>query len=83
MKKKFILIPLSVILFFAFSNLNGQDTYQGRKVEYNLPKANTIATVTKGIAPLEVYFTPSIGNSFIAFKEAVAFKESRGKVSYC
>jgi len=79
MKKKFILIPLSVILFFAFSRLNGQDTYQDRKVEYNLPTANTIATVTKGIAPFEVYFTPSVGNSYIAFKEAVAFKESRGK----
>lgn len=79
MKKKFILIPVSVILFFAFNRLNSQDTYQGRKVEYNLPSANTIATVTKGIAPFDVYFTPSVGNSYVGFKEAVAFKESRGK----
>lgn len=79
MKKKFILFPLSVILFFAFTRLNSQDTYQSKKVEYNLPVANTIATVTKGILPFEVYFTPSVGNSFIAFKEAVAFRESRGK----
>ncbi len=79
MKKKFILIPVSVILFFAFNRLNSQDTYQGRKVEYNLPSANTIATVTKGIATFDVYFTPSVGNSYVGFKEAVAFKESRGK----
>ena len=79
MKKKFILIPASVILFFAFARLNSQDTYHGKKVEYNLPTANTIATVTKGIAPFDVYFTPSVGNSYVAFKEAVAFKESRGK----
>ncbi len=79
MKKKFILVPLSVILFFAFARLNSQDTYQGKKVEFNLPTANTISTVTKGIAPFDVYFTPSVGNSYIAFKEAVAFKESRGK----
>ncbi len=79
MKKKFILIPLSVILFFAFTRLNSQDSYQGKKVEYNLPHVNTIATVSKGIVPFEIYFTPTIGNSFVAFKEAVAFKESRGK----
>lgn len=79
MKKKFILIPLSVILFFAFTRLNSQDTYQGKKVEFNLPEANTIATVKKGLTTFEIYFTPSVGNSFIAFKEAVAFKESRGK----
>ncbi|RLD85312.1 MAG: peptidoglycan-binding protein LysM [Bacteroidetes bacterium] len=79
MKKKFILVPLSVILFFAFARLNSQDTYQGKKVEYNLPLVNSIATVSKGIVPFEVYFTPSVGNSFIGFKEAVAFKESRGK----
>ena len=79
MKKKFILFPLSVILFFAFTRLNSQDSYQNRKVEYNLPMGNTIATVTKGIDQFEIYFTPTIGNSYIAFKEAVAFKESRGK----
>ncbi|MCD6543811.1 MAG: peptidoglycan-binding protein LysM [Flavobacteriaceae bacterium] len=79
MKKKFILIPASVILFFAFSRLNSQDTYQGRKVEYNLPTENTIATVTKGISAFDIHFTPSVGNSYIGFKEAVAFKESRGK----
>lgn len=79
MKKKFILFPLSVILFFTFTGLNSQDTYISKKVIYNLPKINTIATVTKGIEPFDVYFTPSVGNSFVAFKEAVAFKESRGK----
>lgn len=79
MKKKFILIPLSVILFFAFTRLNSKNTFQYKTVEYNLPAANAISTVTKGIAPFEVYYSPSVGNSFVAFKEAVAFKESRGK----
>jgi len=79
MKKNYILIPLGVFMLFAFTRLNEQDLYLGKQVRYNLPKANAIATVKKGIIPFEVYFTPTIDNTFIGFKEAVAFKESQGK----
>ncbi|MCK5639009.1 MAG: peptidoglycan-binding protein LysM [Flavobacteriaceae bacterium] len=79
MKKNYILIPLGVFMLFAFTKLNNQELYVGKMVKYNLPKANTISTVNKGIVPFEVFFTPTINNSFIGFKEAVAFKESQGK----
>lgn len=47
-------------------------------MRYNLPKANAIVTVSKSVEPFKVYFTPSVDNLYIGFKEAVAFKESRG-----
>ncbi len=81
MKKKIILIPLSVFLFFAFTKFNIQDFYSKNKVIYNLPKVNSIATVYKDIMPFEVFFTPIMDNSFTGFKEALAFKESQGKYS--
>lgn len=79
MKKKFILIPLSVMLFFAFTKLNIQNFDAGFKVIYNLPRANCIATVYKDIQPFEIFFSPMIDDRFIGFKEAIAFKESQGK----
>lgn len=79
MKKKIILIPLSVLLFFAFTKLNNQDFNDSSKVIYNLPKVNSIATVYKDIQPFEFYFSPIVDNRFVGFKEAVAFKESQGK----
>lgn len=79
MKKKIILIPLSVFLFFAFTKLNIQDFSDNTKVIYNLPMANCITTVYKDIQPFEVFFTPIVEDNFVGFKEALAFKESRGK----
>jgi len=79
MKKKIILIPLSVFLFFAFTKLNIQDFYSKNKVIYNLPKVNSITTVYKDIKPFEIFFTPIVSDNFIGFKEALAFKESQGK----
>ena len=79
MKKKFILVPLSVMLFFAFTKLNIQDFDARSKVIYNLPRANSIATVYKDIQPFEIFFSPIVDDRFVGFKEAVAFKESQGK----
>ncbi len=79
MKKKIILIPLSVLLLFAFTKLNNQDLNNSSKVIYNLPIANSISTVYKDIVPFEFYFSPIVDDRFIGFKEAVAFKESQGK----
>lgn len=79
MRKKFILILLSAVLFTAFTQISNVKTYMGKKVVYNLPTANTIPTVTKTIEPFKVIYTPITNNSFVAFKEAVAFKESQGQ----
>jgi hypothetical protein len=79
MKRKRILVPLSVIFFTAFTFLSLVGVDHSKKVRYNLPNINTIVTVTKGIEEFELIFTPTIDNSFIGFREALAFKESQGK----
>lgn len=79
MRKKLLLITLSAVLFTAFTQISNVKTYKGKKVIYNLPQANTIPTVTKEIEPFKIVYTPTMNNSFIAFREAVAFKESQGK----
>jgi len=77
MKKRFTLIPLSGLFFLTLTGF--LDFNKINKVHYNLPTANTIATVNKEIIPFEVIYTPTIENDFIGFREAIAFKESRGK----
>ena len=80
MKKRFTLIPLSGIIFLTLIMTTGLLGFKKiNKVRYNLPIANTIATVNKEIIPFEIIYTPTIENDFIAFREAVAFKESQGK----
>ena len=49
------------------------------QVLYNLPEENAVATVSKETQPYEVFYTPDAGESFIGFREAIGFKESRGK----
>lgn len=77
--RKRILVPLNVIFFTALTFISSIDIDQSKKVQYNLPNANTIVTVTKGIDEFELVFTPTIDNSFVGFKEALAFKESQGR----
>ncbi len=79
MKRKRILIPLGIVFFVAFTLISSIDIDNNKKVQYNLPKVNAIATVTMGIQKFEIIYTPTITNSFIGFKEALAFKESQGK----
>jgi len=78
MRKKIIFIALSALILTAFT----EDRYlffkESKKVRYNLPKANAIVTVKKDIEPFKVFFTPTMDNMYIGFKEAIAFKESRG-----
>ncbi len=49
-----------------------------QKVQYNLPHANVITTVSKSFKPFEIHYTPQVDNLYVGFKEALAFKESRG-----
>ena len=81
MKRKRILVPLGVIFVISITLLSSTNVDHNKKVRYNLPNTNSIVTVTKGIQEFELIFTPTIDNSFIGFKEALAFKESQGKYS--
>lgn len=78
MKRKIIFIALSAMILTAFN----EDRYlffkESKKVRYNLPKANAIVTVQKKIEPFKIHYTPRIDNMYLGFKEAIAFKESRG-----
>lgn len=78
MKKNIIYITLCVILLTAFTQDKSLFFKDPLKVRYNLPKANAITTVSKSIKPFEVHLTPHVDNQYIGFKEALAFKESRG-----
>ncbi|MEL4454296.1 peptidoglycan-binding protein LysM [Lutimonas vermicola] len=78
MKKKLLFIALCAIVLTAF-NQDKHLFFSGKKkVRYNLPKANAIVTVKKSIEPFEIMYTPTVDNMYIGFKEALAFKESRG-----
>ncbi|MCF6297210.1 MAG: peptidoglycan-binding protein LysM [Flavobacteriaceae bacterium] len=79
MKRKIILIPLGIIFFIAFTLIGSISIKESKTVKYNLPKVDAIVTVTKGIQKFEIVYTPTISNSFVGFKEAVAFRESQGK----
>lgn len=71
-KKYFALIGI-IILIISSAFINRK-----RVVRYNLPDKGTITTV---LTEIEMQFQteiPQLGKSFIGFKEALGFKESRG-----
>jgi len=78
MKKNIIFITLCVIMLTAFTQDKSLFFKDPLKVRYNLPHANVITTVSKSVKPFEIYYTPHVDNLYIGFKEALAFKESRG-----
>ncbi len=79
MKRKALLVALIAILCIAVLQANMQTRYINKKVQYNLPEANTIPTVRKKIEPFKIIYTPTIHKNFVGFKEALAFRESQGK----
>jgi len=79
MKKKYTLIYLSGLIFISFTLSGNSEIFNRKKVQYNLPHANSIATVSKDIKPFFIVYTPNVDNAFIGFREALAFKESQGK----
>lgn len=78
MKKKLLFIALCALVLTAFNQDKNLFFNGKKKVRYNLPKANAIVTVKKSIEPFEIIYTPTVDNMYIGFKEALAFKESRG-----
>ncbi len=79
---KNFLLPFSICLVIALalypdSTLNS-DLYstEGLDLDYNISAELAMTEETLGIKPN--MFTPHLGKSFEGFKEALAFKESRG-----
>jgi len=78
MKKNVLFIVTLAIALTAFTQDDSLFFNKAKKVRYNIPKANAIVTVNKSIEPFEFYYTPTVDNLYVGFKEAIAFKESRG-----
>ena len=77
MKKKIMYVAITATLLTAFTK-DDSNLLSGRKARYNLPEQNAIATVRKSVEPFELVYTPTVDRQYIGFKEAIAFKESRG-----
>ena len=78
MKKNVLFIVTLAIALTAFTQDDSLFFQKTKKVRYNLPKANAIVTVNKSVEPFDFFYTPTIDNHYVGFKEAIAFKESRG-----
>ncbi len=78
MKKNLLFIVTLAIALTAFTQDDSLFFKNTKKVRYNLPKANAIVTVNKSVEPFDFYYTPTVDNLYVGFKEAIAFKESRG-----
>ncbi|WP_458626195.1 peptidoglycan-binding protein LysM [Winogradskyella sp. PC D3.3] len=79
---KNIVLPFSICLLMALalypsSSLN-PETYSTEGLELNYNISEDLAMVTKDHTVKHNVFTPYLGKSFEGFKEALAFKESRG-----
>lgn len=78
MKKNILFIVLIAIVLTAFTQDDSLFFNETKTVKYNLPKSNAIVTVSKSIEQFEFHYTPTVDNLYVGFKEAIAFKESRG-----
>ena len=78
MKKNVIITVIFAVMLTAFTQDDALLNQEPKTVKYNLPKSNSIVTVNKSIEPFEFHYTPTVDNQYIGFKEAIAFKESRG-----
>lgn len=78
MKKNILFVVTLAIAITAFKQEDSFYFQKVKKVRYNLPKANAIVTVNKSVEPFELFYTPTVDNLYVGFKEAIAFKESRG-----
>ena len=81
MKKKLLNLLVIALLLLIFTT--SFSVLSEKKVIYNLPKPNAYVTVPleHEILSEETIFYPFIGKTFLGFKEALAFRESRGNYS--
>ena len=71
--KKYILLIISLLLISSFFIFNKK-----RVVVYNLTDSNALTTVLTAEEMKYQIDIPHLGKSFVGFKEALGFKESRG-----
>ena len=73
----FVICFLIAMALYPNSKLN-PDTYstEGLELDYNI--SEDLAMASKALTVKDNIFTPHLGKSFEGFKEALAFKESRG-----
>ena len=78
MKKtsKLLVVIVSSFIIYGFTKNDKIDT---KEAKYNVPSANYFASVPQEVEPTYHFDSPNTGNSFVGFKEALAFKESQGK----
>ena len=77
MRKNIMYVALVATVLTAFTK-DDSNLLRGKKVRFNTPEENAVVTVKKGIEPFELVYTPTVDRHYIGFKEAIAFKESRG-----
>jgi hypothetical protein len=74
--KYLVLLSIALVIIVSSTLSNNE-----KVVKYNLPEENSIATVsiTNKKEPTIHVQVPLVGKTFIGFREAIGFKESRGK----
>lgn len=75
MKKEIILFAISILVFF----ISGFSESKTKSFETVYFESNISTVLNEYQLPKETVQIPFVGNSFIGFREALAFKESRGK----
>ena len=75
MKKEIILFGISILVFF----ISGFSDSSNKTYERTYFEAKISTVLNEFDIPNETIQVPFVGNSFIGFREALAFKESRGK----
>ena len=73
----FVICFLIALALYPDSTLN-PDHYSTKGLELNYNISEDLAMATKDHTAMSNIFTPYLGKSFEGFKEALAFKESRG-----
>ncbi|MDO6759085.1 peptidoglycan-binding protein LysM [Tamlana sp. 2_MG-2023] len=77
-------LTISTLLYFSFRTNESFDSSKYSTEGLDLDYTVSLEVIDESTAPEkynEEIFTPYLGKSFVGFKEALAFKESRGKYS--
>jgi hypothetical protein len=78
MKKEILWIALCALVITGFTEDKSIFFKESKAARYNLHQSDAIFTVKHSIEPFEIFYTPTVDNMYVGFKEAIAFKESRG-----
>lgn len=79
MKKKTSKLLVLLVSIFTIYGFTGRYKIETKEAKYNVPSADYFASVPQEVEPTYFFDLPNTGNSFVGFKEALAFKESQGK----